>query len=51
MLLVPTTINGSANKLFLLDTGAFDNTIAPDVAREVTKVHRAPGIEVHGTNG
>ena len=51
MLLVPTTINESANKLFLLDTGAFDNTIAPDVAREVTKVHRAPRIEVHGTNG
>jgi predicted aspartyl protease len=51
MLLVPTTINESANKLFLLDTGAFDNTIAPDVAREVTKVHRAPRIEVHGANG
>jgi tetratricopeptide (TPR) repeat protein len=51
MLLVPTTINERANKLFLLDTGAFDNTIAQDVAREVTKVHRAPRIELHGTNG
>ena len=51
MLLVPTTINENVNKLFLLDTGAFDNTIAPVVAREVTKVHRAPRLEVHGANG
>ena len=51
MLLVPTTINENASKLFLLDTGAFDNTITPVVAREVTKVHRAPRIEVQGTNG
>jgi tetratricopeptide (TPR) repeat protein len=51
MLLVPTTINEKASKLFLLDTGAFDNTITPDVAREVTKVHRAPRIDVRGTNG
>jgi tetratricopeptide (TPR) repeat protein len=51
MLLVPTTVNEKASKLYLLDTGAFDNTIAPDVAREVTKVHRAPRLEVHGANG
>jgi len=51
MLLVPTTVNESASKLFLLDTGAFDNTITPAAAREVTKVHRAPRIDVHGLNG
>ena len=51
MLLVPTIINQNISKLFLLDTGAFDNTITPVVAREVTRVHRAPRIEVHGTNG
>ena len=51
MLLVPTKINEGAKKLFLLDTGAFDNTIAPDVAREVTKVHRAPRRDVRGMNG
>ena len=51
MLLVPTTINENASKLFLLDTGAFDNTINPDVAREVTKVHRAPLLDVRGVNG
>lgn len=51
MLLVPTTLNENASKLFLLDTGAFDNTISPDAAREVTKVHRAPRLEVRGVNG
>ena len=51
MLLVPTKINEGAKKLFLLDTGAFDNTISPGVAREVTKVHRAPRRDVRGMNG
>jgi len=50
MLLVPTRINEGPEKLFLLDTGSFDNTITPDAAKEVTKVHRAP-LEVHGVNG
>jgi tetratricopeptide (TPR) repeat protein len=51
MLLVPTKINEEARKLFLLDTGAFDNTIAPAVARDVTKVHRAPQRDVRGMSG
>ena len=51
MLLVPTKINQGSEKLFLLDSGSFDNTIDPETAKEVTKVHRAPRIEVHGLNG
>ena len=51
MLLVPTKINEGPEKLFLLDTGAFDNTITPDAAQEVTKVHRAPRVDVHGLSG
>ena len=51
MLLVPTTIDEKSSKLFLLDTGAFDNTITPAAAREVTKIHRAPRIDVRGLNG
>jgi tetratricopeptide (TPR) repeat protein len=51
MLLVPTKINEGPEKLFLLDTGAFDNTITPDAAQEVTKVHRAPLRNVHGLSG
>ncbi|MGC1451912.1 MAG: aspartyl protease family protein [Candidatus Sulfotelmatobacter sp.] len=51
MLLVPTRINEGPEKLFLLDTGSFDNTIALDAAKEVTKVHRAPRIDIRGVNG
>ena len=51
MLLVPTKINEGPDKLFLLDSGSFDNTIALDAAQEVTKIHRAPRIEVKGING
>jgi tetratricopeptide (TPR) repeat protein len=51
LLLVPTTIDEKSSKLFLLDTGAFDNTITPAAAREVTKVHRAPRVDVRGLNG
>ena len=40
-----------AKKIFLLDTGAFDNTITPDVAREVTRLHRAARGDVFGMNG
>ncbi len=51
MLLVPTKINEGSEKLFLLDSGSFDNTIALEAAQEVTKIHRAPRIEVKGIKG
>ena len=50
-LLIPTTIDEHAQKLFLLDTGSFDNTISTAAAQEVTKIHRAPRIDVKGMNG
>jgi len=50
-LLIPTTIDGKEQKLFLLDTGSFDNTISTAAAQEVTKIHRAPRIDVKGMNG
>ena len=50
-LLIPTTINEKNQKLFLLDTGAFDNTISTAAAQEVTKIHRAPLIDIQGMNG
>lgn len=50
-LLIPTTIDGRSQKLFLLDTGSFDNTISTAAAQEVTKIHRAPRIDVKGING
>lgn len=50
-LLIPTTIDEHVQKLFVLDTGSFDNTISTTAAQEVTKIHRAPRIEVKGMNG
>jgi hypothetical protein len=37
-LLIPTKIGDVPSKLFVIDTGAFNNTISPAAAREVTKV-------------
>ncbi len=50
-LLIPTTVGGVANKLFLLDTGAFNNTISPAAAREVTKVYGDSNTVVKGISG
>jgi predicted aspartyl protease len=51
MLLIPTSVNEHPAKLFLIDTGAFDNTIAPDAAREAVKVHQDSNIRVKGLSG
>jgi tetratricopeptide (TPR) repeat protein len=51
MLLVPTKINEGSEKLFLLDSGSFDNTITPESAEKVTKIHRAPRLDIRGLNG
>jgi tetratricopeptide (TPR) repeat protein len=51
MLLIPTKLNDSISKLFLIDTGSLTNTISPDAAREVTKVSGDSQTEVHGLNG
>jgi len=47
-LLIPTKVNENSDKLFLLETRAFDNTITPVAAGEVTKLHRAPRVDVRG---
>jgi tetratricopeptide (TPR) repeat protein len=50
-LLVPTKIGDVPDKLFLLDTGAWSNSISPAAAREVTKVHGDPDMKVEGISG
>jgi tetratricopeptide (TPR) repeat protein len=50
-LLIPTALGEHAQKLFLLDTGSFDNTISTAAGQEVSKIHRAPRIEVRGMKG
>jgi tetratricopeptide (TPR) repeat protein len=51
MLLMPTRINELPSKLFLIDTGAFTDTISPAAARDVTKVRGESNIQVRGLNG
>jgi predicted aspartyl protease len=50
-LLVPTMLNNSKPKMFILDTGAFSTTISPEAAREVTKIHGDDRANVHGISG
>ena len=50
-LLIPTKVNDSAPMLFLIDTGAFDNTITPAAAKQVTKISRDDNFKVKGING
>lgn len=50
-MLIPTRVNDSAPKLFLIDTGSFDDTLSPAAAKEVTKIDRDAGTQVKGLNG
>src|SRR5580700_7709861 len=51
MLLIPTSVNDKPPKLFLIDTGAFDNTIDTDAAKEVTKIRSDEHDRVKGLSG
>jgi tetratricopeptide (TPR) repeat protein len=50
-LLIPTKVGNSDFKLFLIDTGASFNSISPDAAREVTKVHSDSDMHIRGLSG
>jgi tetratricopeptide (TPR) repeat protein/predicted aspartyl protease len=50
-LLIPTSVNSSPPRLFLIDTGAFDNSLSLAEAKEVTKVSTERTMEVKGLNG
>jgi tetratricopeptide (TPR) repeat protein len=51
LLLIPTKLNDSVSKLFLIDTGGLTNTISPDAAREVTKISSDAQTQVKGLSG
>ena len=51
MLLIPTAVNNSPDMLFAMDTGAFDNTITPAAAKQVTKINRDDNFRVKGLSG
>jgi tetratricopeptide (TPR) repeat protein len=50
-LLIPGEINSSPPKLFMLDTGAWDNFISPAAAKGYAKVHRDEETIVKGLSG
>jgi tetratricopeptide (TPR) repeat protein len=50
-LLIPTRVNDSAPMLFLIDSGAFDNSITPEAAKQVTKISRDDNYKVKGLSG
>jgi predicted aspartyl protease len=50
-LLVPTLIGDASPKLFVLDTGGFNNLISLSAASEITKVHRDSRTIVKGISG
>jgi tetratricopeptide (TPR) repeat protein len=50
-LLIPTAVNSLPYKLFLIDTGAFDNTISPEAGREASKLYADPNMRVKGLSG
>ncbi len=50
-LLLPVSLNGSKEKLFLVDTGAGLMSISPAAAREVTKVYEGSNMRVYGISG
>jgi len=50
-LLITTRVNDSAPVFFLIDSGAFDDTISPEFAQEVTKVYGDAHTTVKGIGG
>jgi len=50
-LLIPTSLNQTERRLFILDTGAFTTSISPAVARTITKVRTNDHMTVHGISG
>jgi tetratricopeptide (TPR) repeat protein/predicted aspartyl protease len=50
-LLIPTTVNSAPSKLFLIDTGAFDNMLSLAEAQEVSKVSGEYATQVKGMSG
>ena len=51
MLIVPTLVNTSPVKLFLLDTGSAMSILSPSAAKEVGQVSDFTGVQLKGVNG
>jgi tetratricopeptide (TPR) repeat protein len=51
MLIVPTLVNNSPVKLFLLDTGSAMSLLSPSAAKEVGQASDFTGAQLRGVNG
>lgn len=51
MLLIPTRVNDLNNRLFLIDTGAFNTTFGMNLAKELGKTSFSSDYEIHGVSG
>lgn len=51
LLLLPVQLNKGPRRLFLLDTGAWDNTLTPAAAKEVSKIHKNEDVKIRGLDG
>jgi tetratricopeptide (TPR) repeat protein len=51
MLLIPTRVNNSLPMMFLIDTGAFDNSMTPLAASQVTKISGDDLDTIKGISG
>jgi len=50
-LLLPVSIEGRENRLFIVDTGAFATVVSPAAASTVTKLRGGSAMQVHGLSG
>jgi tetratricopeptide (TPR) repeat protein len=50
-ILLPTQVNQIPNRLFILDTGSWDNILSVSLAREASKAHGGTDIQVKGLSG
>jgi len=51
LLIIPTVLNGTTQRLFMVDSGAFTSSISPEAARAVTKVRGGSPVGVQGISG
>jgi tetratricopeptide (TPR) repeat protein len=50
-LLIPTSVNETPYRLFLIDTGSFDDTISPATAKQFTHVTGDSDMRIKGLSG
>jgi predicted aspartyl protease len=50
-LILPVTLNGKTQRLFMVDSGAFSSSVSPEAAAAVTKTHGGSPVDILGLSG